>query len=125
MHAVVPPAPSRKSLAWSALLFAVPLALAQGATIFLSAWASSPIPWLCGTAVCYVLGGGLCTLRTTGGVDESTSANWGVSAACSPVFSVRCSEYASLLSSSFGILPGGYRAYPLTHPLATSPRSVA
>jgi hypothetical protein len=78
MHTVVPPAPSRKSLALSALLFAVPLALAQGVMIFLSVWAESGgTPWLFGTAVCSVLGGGLCAFRTTRGVDESTSANWG------------------------------------------------
>ncbi len=78
MHTVVPPTPSRKSLALSAVLFAVPLALAQGVMILLSVWAESgSIPWLFGTAVCYVLGGGLCAFRTTRGLDESTSANWG------------------------------------------------
>ncbi len=35
MHTVVPPAPSRKSLALSAVLFAVPLALAQRVMLFL------------------------------------------------------------------------------------------
>lgn len=77
MHAIVPLPPSRKSLVLSALLFAVPLALAQAATIFLGVWASSGTPWLFSTAVCYVLGGGLCAFRTTRGLDKSTCANWG------------------------------------------------
>ena len=77
MAAILPPQPSRKSLVFSTLLFAVPLTLAQGMTIFFSAWTSSATPWLVGTSICYILSGGLCTLKTTRSLDESTGTNWG------------------------------------------------
>lgn len=78
MNALTPPPPSRKSLILPALLFAVPLALVQGATILFIALNSLTPPWLFGTAVCSVLGGGLCALRTTSNVlDETRSTNWG------------------------------------------------
>ncbi len=78
MHVVGALAPSRKSLALSALLFAIPLALAQIVLVFLSVWAQAYTPWLVGTAACSLLGGGFCALRTTRKVsDETISINYG------------------------------------------------
>jgi len=85
--ASVRPALSRKSLILPALLFAAPLALAQGATIFFFGfgliiltlpWLFSMLPWLFCMPVGFLLVGGLCSFRTTRNVpDETISENWG------------------------------------------------
>src|SRR5258708_5211228 len=84
---LVRPALSRKSLILPALLFAAPLALAQGATIFFVGfglitltlpWFFSMFPWLFCMPVGFVLVGGLCSFRTTRNVsDETISEHWG------------------------------------------------
>jgi hypothetical protein len=86
MASVLPPL-SRKSLILPALLFAVPLALAQGVTIFFFGriiltppfpWLLGMLPWLLSMPVGFVLVGGLCSFRTTSNVpDETISANRG------------------------------------------------
>ena len=75
MHEVV--SPSRRSLAWSGLFFAVPLAFIQGATLFLWIRLSFPELWLVGTAFCYLIGGGFCGFRTTREGGEATKMKRG------------------------------------------------
>jgi hypothetical protein len=77
MHANEPALPpSWKSLLFFALLFAFPLAFAQGGILFLGTLTQTSLAfgvWFCGTSVCFFLAGGLCTLVITRGLDEFTA----------------------------------------------------
>lgn len=81
------PALARKAHILPAFLFAVPLALVQGITIFLFGfglvslmfpWFLAMLPWLLSMLIGFALSGGLCSFTMTRNVpDETISANRG------------------------------------------------